>query len=253
MLSKIVNKILEVPGYKLIKSKEEQERRLDIDTDDEFLEIYNQCKDYTMTSIERMYALYCAGKHIIKSGLSGDFIECGVWRGGSSMLLAHILVRNSILNRKIYLYDTFEGMPRPNDIDVSLIGDQASTIFEVTNTGTDSSTWCFASIDEVRDNILSTGLKEGQFKLIKGKVEETIPTVLPENGISLLRLDTDWYSSTKHELNHLYPLVNKGGVLIIDDFGHWEGAKKAVLEYFANNPQILLNRIDYTGRIGIKI
>ena len=69
-----------------------------------------------------------------------------------------------------------------------------------------------------------------------------------------MRLDTDWYESTKHELTHLFPLLSSGGVIIIDDYGHWQGAKKAVDEYFEeNNIKILLNRIDYTGRVGIKL
>ena len=84
-------------------------------------------------------------------------------------------------------------------------------------------------------------------------MEETIPTHIP-HAISLLRLDTDWYESTKHELTHLFPLLSPGGVIIIDDYGHWQGAKKAVDEYFEENKiKILLNRIDYTGRIGVKL
>ena len=77
-----------------------------------------------------------------------------------------------------------------------------------------------------------------------------IPKYLP-GEIALLRLDTDWYKSTQHELIHLYPLLVGSGVLIIDDYGHWQGAKKAVDEYFSDK-KILLNRIDYTGRISIK-
>jgi hypothetical protein len=84
-------------------------------------------------------------------------------------------------------------------------------------------------------------------------VEETIPQHAPEQ-ISVLRLDTDWYSSTKHELMHLFPRLSKNGVLIIDDYGHWAGARKAVDEYFADQTiQPLLNRIDQTGRACIKV
>lgn len=91
-----------------------------------------------------------------------------------------------------------------------------------------------------------------RIKLVKRKVEETIPASSLEK-ISLLRLDTDWYESTRHELLHLYPLLCVGGVLIIDDYGHWKGARKAVDEYFRETGQrILLDRIDYTGRIGVK-
>jgi hypothetical protein len=87
---------------------------------------------------------------------------------------------------------------------------------------------------------------------IKGKVEETIPGTLPKE-ISLLRLDTDWYESTLHNLVHLYPLLRKGGILILDDYGHWQGARKATDEYFARENIIpFLSRIDYTGRLYVK-
>jgi O-methyltransferase len=90
-------------------------------------------------------------------------------------------------------------------------------------------------------------------RLVKGKVEDTVPKNAPEK-IALLRLDTDWYESTRRELVHLFPRLVPGGVLIIDDYGHWQGARKAVDEYIAGNQvKILLNRVDYTGRIGVKI
>ena len=86
---------------------------------------------------------------------------------------------------------------------------------------------------------------------VQGMVEETIPAGAPEK-IALLRLDTDWYESTHHEMVHLFPRISDGGVLIIDDYGHWAGARRAVDEYFhEHNIAILLNRLDYTGRIGI--
>jgi hypothetical protein len=87
--------------------------------------------------------------------------------------------------------------------------------------------------------------------LIAGKVEETLPEHAPES-IALLRLDTDWYESTRHELEHLFPRVVAGGVLLLDDYGHWKGSRKAVDEYFAaQGITMLLNRVDYTGRLGI--
>jgi hypothetical protein len=113
--------------------------------------------------------------------------------------------------------------------------------------------WCYASIEDVRQNILSTGYPEEKIYLVKGKVEHTIPKILPEK-LSLLRLDTDWYESTKHELIHLCPQLSPEGILIIDDYGHWQGARKAVDEYFAEqNRKIYLHRIDYTGRIAVGV
>lgn len=105
---------------------------------------------------------------------------------------------------------------------------------------------------ETTGNILSTGYPKEKINFVKGLVEETIPQT-QINKIAILRLDTDWYSSTKFELEHLYPKLVKGGVLIIDDYGHWEGCKKAVDEYFTNNNiPIFMMRIDYTGRLIIK-
>ncbi len=101
-------------------------------------------------------------------------------------------------------------------------------------------------------NLAATGYDAQRLHYVKGKVEDTIPSAAPEQ-IAILRLDTDWYASTRHELEHLYPRLARGGVLIIDDYGHWEGARRAVDEYFATQQvAILLNRLDQTGRIAIK-
>ncbi|MGB9853033.1 MAG: TylF/MycF/NovP-related O-methyltransferase [Candidatus Kapaibacteriota bacterium] len=198
-----------------------------------------------------MYALYNAVEYIVKSGITGDFVECGVWKGGSTMLMALTLLKMKETNRKIYLYDTFEGMTQPTELDYEVSNNNARAI-DVWQKyqKNDFNEWCFASLPEVKNNMKLTGYPENNLVFVKGRVEETIPKTIPFE-IALLRLDTDWYESTKHELLYLYPLLVKNGVLIIDDYGHWAGAKKAVDEYFYNKP-ILLNRIDYTGRIAIK-
>jgi hypothetical protein len=222
----------------------------DIEADSDFMGIYDKCKDFTMTSMERMFALYAGCRYIVKDGIPGDFVECGVWKGGSAMMIAYTLLESGDSNRKIYLYDTFEGMSEPEDIDVDIIKRSARSLM---NMDKEKVTHAWASIpeDEVRKNMLSTEYPDKNIFLIRGKVEETIPKKIPEK-VSLLRLDTDWYASTKHELEYLYPRLSQSGILIIDDYGHWAGAKKAVDEYFANKPLIFLNRIDYTGRILIK-
>jgi O-methyltransferase len=111
--------------------------------------------------------------------------------------------------------------------------------------------WCIASLDDVRANLLSTGYPANQIHFVPGKVEQTIPKTLPER-LALLRLDTDWYESTKHELEHLYPRLSNDGVLIIDDYGHWRGAREAVDEFFLRSRHPLLHRLDYTGRLMLK-
>ena len=154
--------------------------------------------------------------------------------------------------REIYLYDTFEGMSAPTELDVSIQGSAAAERFNELKIDENSSTWCASPLDEVKLNFSSTGYPVDLAHFIKGKVEDTIPQKMPEK-ISVLRLDTDWYESTKHELAHLFPLLAKDGVLIIDDYGHWQGAKQAVDEYLSsNNIQLLLNRVDYTGRMAVK-
>ena len=156
-------------------------------------------------------------------------------------------------NRDIYVYDTFEGMSAPGDVDVSFHGEHAHDTFVSRKLSDNTSDWCFSSLEEVKQNVFSTGYTKDKIHFIKGKVEDTLPEHIP-GKIALLRLDTDWYESTKHELIHLFPRLETHGVLIVDDYGHWEGAKRAVDEYICNNKiRILLNRIDYTGRIAIKI
>ena len=216
-----------------------------INKDERFRRIYKKCKRFTMTSIERMYALYKSVEYIINSQIPGVFVECGVWRGGSTMLIALTLLELNEKSRKIYLYDTFKGMPEPTADDYHLDDKTALAKNQW------KKKWCFSPLSEVKKNMALTRYPKNNLIFIKGKVEKTIPNTIPSK-IAILRLDTDWYESTKHELIHLFPLISKNGVLIIDDYGYWAGSKKAVDEYFTNK-SILLNRIDDTGRIGVKI
>ncbi len=108
-------------------------------------------------------------------------------------------------------------------------------------------------MEEARANVLSTGYPAGNVALIKGKVEDTIPAAAPAK-IALLRLDTDWFESTDHELKHLYPRLSRGGILIVDDYGYWQGARKAVDQYIAENQlQLLLTRVDDSARMCIRL
>ncbi len=222
------------------------------DMEEDFLYIYRSCCKYTMTSIERMYSLYTAVKYISENGLQGDICECGVCKGGSMMLAAKTLLSLKDINRRIYLYDTYTGMSRPTKKDIDFENIPVEKEWrkkqrEIINE------WAYCPLDTTKKNLLLTGYPEKKLIFVKGKVEDTIPDIIP-NQISLLRLDTDWYESTYHELKYLYPRIIKQGVLIIDDYGHYKGAKEATEQYFKeNNKKVLLNRIDYTGRIIIKV
>lgn len=216
------------------------------------IDICNAVAPFTMTTRERINALIYAVEYIIKNNIEGDFVECGVWKGGSSMVIALTLQKLGITDRNIYLYDTYTGMSEPTDADVFINGQAARQRFETAKLTNDTSSWCYSSLDEVKTNMHSTGYPKDKLHFIKGKVENTIPATLP-NKTALLRLDTDFYESTKHELIHLFPLLCVSGVLIIDDYGDWAGSQKATDEYIKeNNVRILLNRIDCAARLGIK-
>lgn len=250
MIIKLMNKIAGYSGYAF--RKKEIPIPEDIFNEKEFMLLYEKCKDYTMTTIERMYSLYQSMNYIFKNNIQGDLVECGVWKGGSSMLMAFMLQKYGMADRRLYLYDTFEGMSEPSEFDKTFTGKSANDLLEREKKEDSSSVWCYSSIDEVKRNLFSTGFPPENIVFVKGKVEETLTGNLP-GKLSLLRLDTDWYESTRTELELLYPLLMEKGILIIDDFGHWDGAKKAVIEYFEKNePNPFLFRIDFTGRLMIK-
>jgi O-methyltransferase len=213
-------------------------------------DIFRRVEPYTMTSVERTVSLIRAVKYVVDNRLEGAFVECGVWRGGSAMAVAFMLINMGETGRSLFLYDTFAGMPAPTARDTRFDGEAASEL--LTAARDDSWMRGRATLDEVTRNLMSTGYPMGNVYLVEGKVEDTIPQRAPA-GICLLRLDTDWYQSTRHELVHLYPRLVKHGILIIDDYGHWCGAKEATDEYFKRSrPAPFLHRIDYTGRLIVK-
>ncbi len=221
------------------------------DFDTKTQHVYESVRPFTMTSPERVYALRQSVQYVVNQDIPGDFVECGVWRGGSMMVVARTLQELNVVSKRLYLFDTFEGMSAPTQDDVTFKGESALKLLGESSKETNPVV-AYSSIEEVKGNLDSTGYPSGKVHFIKGKVEETIPDKAPSQ-IALLRLDTDWYESTYHELVHLFPLLSPGGVLIIDDYGHWAGARKAVDTYFAEQGlHPLLHRIDYTGRICVK-
>jgi O-methyltransferase len=221
------------------------------DFDRDKIQTILKVQPYTMTSKARLSALCDAVQYVVQNQIPGDVVECGVWKGGSMMAVAHTLLRLDDKSRSLYLFDTFDGMTEPGENDISVTGQTAAQLLEQGNKEKDETVWCYAPIDQVRSAIHATGYPTDKIHLVKGRVEDTVPLNAP-NEIAILRLDTDWYESTRHEMIHLFPRIAIGGVLIIDDYGWWEGARQAVDEYIeARKIQIFLNRIDYTGRLGI--
>jgi hypothetical protein len=206
---------------------------------------------FTMTSAEKIYGLLRAVDHIIQADIEGDVVECGVWKGGSMMAVARQLLHLNTRSRRLHLFDTFEGMPAPQDVDRSYLGEQAADLLSAADPA-DSWVWARGLLEEAQKAMGQTGYPPELISYVRGKVEDTIPGAAPEQ-IALLRLDTDWYESTYHELRHLYPRLVPGGILILDDYGHWEGARHAVDQYFAEEHiRLFLHRIDYAGRLAIK-
>jgi O-methyltransferase len=222
------------------------------DMDADAARIIRQVSSRTMTSPERLFALIQAVRHVAAMQIPGAFVECGVWRGGSMMAAAMTLLARGESTRDLHLFDTYEGMSPPTSKDVDIGGQSADVLLGTQDRSDPGSAWCYASLDDVKAGMRSTGYPETRMHFVKGKVEETIPAHAPET-VAILRLDTDWYESTRHEMEHLFPRLVKGGILIIDDYGHWKGAREAIDEYLrARNIHLLLNRIDYTGRLAVK-
>lgn len=237
-------------GYEIVRTGGPVQ--LPVDFDSLHRDIYAKVKDWTMTSPQRIYSLIEAVKYVAINDIPGAIVECGVWKGGSMMAAAETLLRMKNSTRELFLYDTFEGMPEPGEEDRTAIGESASGLMAGNTDKEKNTVWAYSTLATVQTGMKSTGYPADCIHYVRGKVEDTIPGTMP-GGIALLRLDTDWYESTKHELLHLFPLLTAGGVLILDDYGHWQGARKAVDEYFGQHRQpILLNRIDETGRIAIK-
>ena len=199
----------------------------------EFRDLYYKYCHETMVPWSGLYTVYNSVNYIIKNDIPGAFVECGVWRGGCISMIAEILKNADVTDRDIYLYDTFEGMTEPGDEDTHFSGAQfARPQYEAKKKKGEK--WSYGPLDVVKENIAKTGYNPDRFHIVKGDVEQTLSQTRPEQ-ICLLRLDTDWYASTKAEMDHLYPLLETGGIFICDDYGAWKGAYKAVNEYLTQN------------------
>ena len=252
IIKKMINKILLSFGFELKKINKMPDI-LELERDEKKIIDHIIEKKLSMASPSRLIATLIAVKHVCHLKIKGDFVECGVWRGGNSIIALKIINKLKD-NKNIWMYDTFEGMTKPSEHDYENNTGKNAIIEYKQNQRDDHSNWCYASLEDVKENI--NNLKSSsKINFIKGDIIETLKNDnnIPD-AISVLRLDTDWYESTKKELEILYPKLSVGGVLIIDDYGHWGGCKKAVDEYFEKNGnKPLLIPSDYTGRISIKV
>jgi hypothetical protein len=219
------------------------------DYDDEAKAVIRAVKPYTMTSPERLNAFILATRHIVRHNIPGDIVECGVWRGGSMQACAKTLLSQGDTERGLYLFDTYEGMTPPTEEDLRRDGKSAEELLAAQ--GKDRPIWAVATLDDVKSGFQGVPYPADRLHFVQGRVEDTVPRQAPEQ-IAILRLDTDWYASTKHELDHLYDRLVPGGILLIDDYGYWQGSRQAVDEFLEKTGErLLLLRMD-EGRIAVK-
>lgn len=179
---------------------------------------------YTMTGRHRLDFLQQAIETIVAENVPGDIIETGVWRGGSMIFASALLDLSSETERSIWCADSFEGMPVPT---------VAGEGFSGTEDFSDRA-YLTVSVDQVKNNFRRFNVLSDRIKFLKGWFSETLPTA-PIEKIAILRLDGDLYESTMDALKPLYPKVSRGGYVIVDDYGCWEGCKKAIDEYRAEH------------------
>jgi O-methyltransferase len=259
LITRSIKRGLKRYGYELVRIGSVQpaqpavEPEFPPDFDAATIETVRAVRGYTMTGPERLFALCHAVRHVVAHGVPGAIVECGVWRGGSMMAAARTLLELDAGDRDLYLFDTYEGMPKPTEHDVDLAGVSAFERWESQRRNRFVPREAAASLRDVREAMGSVGYDPALVHFIKGMVEDTIPSAAPPQ-IALLRLDTDYYESTRHEMFELYPRLVRRGILIVDDFGVFRGSEKAVSEFLAESGEpIYLNRIDYSARVGVKL
>ena len=254
ILKKFMAKRSMSPGQKKPRRRKPTAPPVEITDEEKAILAYVQDHQLTMTSPERAWTTLMACKHVADRDIPGDFVECGVWRGGNALIAAFVFKLYGA-NRRTFLFDTFEGMTEPTDKDKRAADGTCAREEFLANQTASHNEWCYASLEDVRGNFAKAGLLGDEVVFVKGDVSETLEQerMLPKQ-ISVLRLDTDWYESTRKELEVLYPRLSVGGVLIIDDYGHWAGSKNATDEYFdRHNNRPFFQYVDYSGRAAVKV
>ena len=255
-MRKSVNGVLSrLTGYELRRVRRpspvdgEAAVKIPADIDEEAADIIRAVRPYTMTNVEKLYAVIMAARYVSQHDIPGAVVECGVWRGGSMHAMARALDAAGSHDRDLYLFDTFEGMTEPGPRDRRSDGRQAAEL--MASYGKTSRVWAYASLEDVQEGFGHVPYPQEKVHFVKGPVEQTIPGEAPER-IAVLRLDTDWYESTAHELTHLYDRLVPGGVLLLDDYGWWQGSREAVDEFVARTGARLYLARTGTGRVAVK-
>ncbi len=250
-----IRRIANSLGYDIRRIAPEAKVEMPVELCAEEREIIDYVKrhELSMVTDTRLFSTVMACRHIVERGIAGDFVECGVWRGGNAIIAAAIFKLYKS-DRKVFLYDTFMGMTTPTDADTYFAtGAPALTTYLEHQQG-EHNEWAYVPIEKVKENFAEAGLFGHNIIFVQGDVLRTleIESNLPHK-ISVLRLDTDWHESTKKELEVLYPRLSIGGVLLIDDYGYFTGSRKATDEYFtALGKRPFLHYVDGAGRAAVK-
>lgn len=215
--------------------------------------IIERARRETLTDAPALFGLLKAVQYVNSRKIDGAFVECGVYRAGSALTMARQCVLDGSIDRDFYLYDTFEGCPAPTDHDGVIFGGTRAADLWQQALDDPTAAWFRETLGVATANIAETEYPLDRVRFVQGRVEETIPDVAPDR-IALLRLDTDWYESTKHEMHHLWPRLVPGGVVVVDDYGWFESSRRAFEEYFEETgaARPLMNRLNVSVRIGVK-
>lgn len=191
----------------------------------------------TMIGRARLNNLHACAVRVLRDGVPGDFMEAGVWRGGASILMRGVLKAYGIADRLVWLADSFEGLPAPDN--AHFPADAGSTLHELPELA--------ISLDTVKRNFARFDLLDDQLRFIKGFFSDTLPTA-PVDKLALLRLDGDMYESTYVSLTNLYDRLSPGGYVLIDDYNCYPSCKQAVADFAAQRKlSFQIEEVDWTG------
>jgi len=194
-------------------------------------------RSYTMVGLKRLDNIQSCIESVVANNIPGDFIETGVWRGGSTIFMRAVLKAYGILDRRVWVADSFEGLPKPNaELYPADLGDMHHTVKELA-----------IPLDQVQAHFQKFGLLDEQVRFLKGWFRDTLPTA-PIAKLAVLRLDGDLYESTMDALVHLYPKLSIGGYVIVDDYGAIDACRKAIDDFRQTHGiEEEMHWIDWTG------